>query len=480
MKSTALETAVPHLIDRVREGGLLVAGYRILVMFSGGGDSVALLAAAARICGAEYVTALHVNYGLRGEQSDADENYCRELCEKLGVVIVVERVTLGQNGNLHDLARAARYKLARQAAERTGCDTIAVAHNADDRAETLLYRLAASPGRRALLGMPRRRGMIVRPLLDFTREELRAWCAAESLTWREDAANRDPRYARTNVREALALLRRVHPAAIENILRTADELGAEGEALDAMADALLDGAVTDAGGLRVAALDAAPESLAGLALRAYVERNVGAPVPAARGALDRVRVAAAAGGSREIDVAGAGLMVEYGVLRVIGAGRDDAATNAARPPAGEPTPLPVPGVASFGGWCITASIGSATDGDEAKSVPAATLRFAHIDIPVTFAQDLTIRTRRPGDRMRPLGLNGGKSLQDVFVDAKLPRAERDAHPVVCAGERIVWVPGVAIGEGCARLPAAAGETVVRIKAERRAAADGHTPKLPRT
>ncbi len=495
MNSPALQPAVLHLVDQVREGGLLAMGCPTLVMLSGGGDSVALTAVASRICGAEHVTALHVNYGLRGEESDADEIFCREFCEKLGVALVVERIALGEDGNLHDLAREARYRLAHEAAERAGCKTIAVAHNADDRAETLLYRLAASPGRRALLGMPRRRGVILRPLLDFTRDELRAWCASESLTWREDAANLDPRFARTHVRQALALLRRVHPAAIENILRTTDELGAEAAALDAVVDGLLGGAITESGGLRVASLDAVPSPLAGLAIRAYVERAIGAPVPAARSALDRVRAASSAGGSREIDVSGARLIVEYGVLRAVGAIGSES-DGLAR----EPITLAVPGTARFGDWRFTASAGPASDKDDEDSASTKIPRFVHLDIPASAAKDLTIRTRRPGDRMRPIGLHGSKLLQDLFVDAKLPRAERDAYPVVCADERtgepiedktgkltgerleeraqerIVWVPGIAIGEGCARRPAA--EPFVRITAERCRDPGAYTPKLP--
>ncbi|MBK5231252.1 MAG: tRNA lysidine(34) synthetase TilS, partial [Thermoleophilia bacterium] len=301
------------MVTAIREGEFLRVGERTLVMLSGGGDSVALTALAATVCGPSEVTALHVNYGLRGADSDADEQLCRELCERLGVELLVERVTLGEGGNLHDRARDARYRLARAAAEKVGGKAIAVAHNADDRAETLLYRLIASPGRRALLGMPRRRGLIVRPLLDFTREQLRAWCRAEGLAWREDTANVDPRFARTRVRSALAELRSVHPAALGNILHTADELAAEAAALDAVVDGLL-AAASGADGLRVGELAAMPAPLAALVLREFTERSVGAPVPAARKALRRVLEAGAAGGSHAIDVEGARLSVEYGNL----------------------------------------------------------------------------------------------------------------------------------------------------------------------
>src|SRR5688572_18880124 len=132
------------LIDAVRESGLVAARRPLLVMLSGGADSVCLLDVAVEL-GAR-VAALHVNYGLR-EEADADERHCRELCESLGVALAVERVRLPREGNLQALARDARYRLA----ERMTDGDYAAAHTASDQAETVLYRLAVSPGRRALL-----------------------------------------------------------------------------------------------------------------------------------------------------------------------------------------------------------------------------------------------------------------------------------------------------------------------------------------
>ena len=153
-------------LEAARESGLVRGGEALLVLLSGGGDSVALLDIALRL-GAE-VAALHVNYGLR-DGADEDEAFCRALCERLGVGLTAERVTLPEGGNLQDRAREARYALA----ERVAAGDYAAAHTASDQAETVLYRLAVSPGRRALLGMEARRGRLVRPLLRVTRPELR-------------------------------------------------------------------------------------------------------------------------------------------------------------------------------------------------------------------------------------------------------------------------------------------------------------------
>ncbi|MEJ7714357.1 MAG: tRNA lysidine(34) synthetase TilS [Thermoleophilaceae bacterium] len=139
-------------------------------MLSGGADSVCLLDVAIRL--GALVSALHVNYGLRAA-AEQDEAHCRDLCERLGVELTVKRAWLPKEGNTQAQARDARYRLA----ERIARGHYAAAHTASDQAETVLYRLATSPGRRALLGMQPRRGRLVRPLLQATGEETRAYCA---------------------------------------------------------------------------------------------------------------------------------------------------------------------------------------------------------------------------------------------------------------------------------------------------------------
>jgi len=208
------------------QSGLVVPGEPLLVMLSGGADSVCLLDVGVRL-GAR-VRALHVNYGLR-EEADGDAQHCRALCESLGVALTVERVALPSEGNLQAHAREARYRLA----EGLGVGDYAAAHTASDQAETVLMRLAVSPGRRPLLGMGPRRGRLVRPLLQATAGETRAHCREHGLTWREDASNSDPRFARSRAREGLLqALRSLGPAAERTVAETALVLRDEAEVLD--------------------------------------------------------------------------------------------------------------------------------------------------------------------------------------------------------------------------------------------------------
>jgi tRNA(Ile)-lysidine synthase len=232
-----------RVLDEVRAGGLLPAGGPVVVLLSGGRDSVCLLDVAVRIAGPGAVAAVHVNYGLRDEAPE-DERHCIELCEQLGVALTVERPRRPEaGGNIQAWARDVRYAVATRLALEAGsaaAGVIAAGHTADDQVETILYRLASSPSRRALLGMRPRDGLLVRPLLTITRAETTAYCEARGLAWRDDATNEGGRYARNRVRNGLVpALERIHPAAAANVLRTAALLRDEGEVLDALVGAQL-------------------------------------------------------------------------------------------------------------------------------------------------------------------------------------------------------------------------------------------------
>ena len=271
-----------ELLEAVREGGVLPAGQPLVAMLSGGRDSVCLLDLATRLLGAEPVTALHVNYGLR-DDSDADEGHCAALCERLGVRLEVERPRRPEGpGNLQAWARDNRYAAAARLAEQ-GDAAIATGHTADDQVETILYRLASSPSRRALLGMKPSDGRLVRPLLDFTREQTTAYCEARGLAWRDDPSNDEGAYARNRVRHGLAAaLAEVHPAAAQNVLRTAALLRDEAEVLDALVAAELDG--EDGSPRNTIALErlaALPPALRRLVVQQLADRAAGRPVAGA-------------------------------------------------------------------------------------------------------------------------------------------------------------------------------------------------------
>ena len=278
--ASASETA--DLLEAVRAGGLLEPGGRVLVLLSGGRDSVCLLDLAVRIVGAADVSALHCNYGLRDEAGE-DEAHCAALCERLGVELHVRSPRRPEDGagpatgNLQAWARDQRYAEAVRLIGARGGD-IAAGHTASDQVETVLYRLAASPGRRALLGMAAREGRLVRPLLGVSREQTAEHCEARGLAWREDASNDSPAFARNRLRhELLPALRSLHPAAEANVLRTLALLRDEAAVLDAVVDAALAGAGDPPA---LAALRELPPALRRLAVQRVADRAVGGQAPA--------------------------------------------------------------------------------------------------------------------------------------------------------------------------------------------------------
>jgi tRNA(Ile)-lysidine synthase len=394
-------------LEAARASGLVRPGEPLLVLLSGGADSVCLLDVAVEL-GAG-VSALHVNYGLR-DGADADERFCRELCERLGVALTVERAPGSPSGNVQAWARELRYA----AAERIAAGDYATGHTLSDQAETVVYRLATSPGRRALLGMEPRRGRLVRPLLEVGRDGTRAWCGERGLDWREDPTNSDLHYARARVRhEVMPELRELSPAAERSIAESAHLLREERDLLEQAVDYAL-GRLGPAPEL--ALLRDEPPALARLVLARLAGAPVGRELRDAILALDPR-------GTHSLDVGGGvRAVVEYGRVRF--ARGEDAGAPA-------PVALPVPGRARFGTWQVEAAPG---EGGEAvfgaeRLGPAA-----------------TVRAWRDGDRIRPSGLGGTKTLQDLFTDRKVPRALRRTLPVVEAGGEIVWVAGVAAAE----------------------------------
>jgi tRNA(Ile)-lysidine synthase len=425
--------ALRELADTVSGSGLIKGSGSAVVMVSGGADSACTAAGLIGALGAESVHALHVNYRLRAGAAEG-EAAARQLCAALRVDLHIERPDEPLEGNLQSAARKLRYEAAEKLRRRTGSDLIVTGHTRTDMVETLIYRLATSPGTRALLGLAPRSGRVIRPLLKLERERVRELAEGAGLPFADDETNAMPVFARNRIRsEVLPLMRELNPAAIRNVAETRAELAEEAALLERVVLEALEDVGCGAGALSVdgeALLDFEP-GMQRLALRALAERATGRTVPLGRArAAEIVRIA----GHPE----GGEVQLGDGVVAVCEAGY-----VCFRTPMGDAAPEPVtltlPGRVRLGEWEVQAELRPGPlepAGPELATLDAAAVRNRAIEV----------RTWRPGDRIRPLGMEGTKTLQDLFTDRHVPRSRRHEIPIVTVAGAIAWVAGVAVSE----------------------------------
>lgn len=200
----------------------------ILVALSGGADSVCLLSALLE-CGAD-VSAFHLNHCIRGEEADRDEEFCRSLCNRLGVPFSSERadipaISAEKGMGIEEAARNIRYDELKKESIRINADYIATAHNADDNVETVIFNLVRGCSLDGLCGIPKIRGNIIRPLLNSTREEIEDYLCKKGLSYVTDSTNSDITYTRNRIRHSvLPVLRSINPAVSASVARMCESI----------------------------------------------------------------------------------------------------------------------------------------------------------------------------------------------------------------------------------------------------------------
>jgi tRNA(Ile)-lysidine synthase len=438
------------LLNRVRrfaaEHALWSATTRVVAAVSGGSDSVALLFLLHALAGrGELVLAglAHLNHRLRGTDADDDAAFCGALAGRLGIpahmgTADVRALASSKRQSIEVAGRHARAAFLDEARRSLDADLVALAHTRDDQAETLLLRLTRGAGSRGLAGMAPRRADRIRPVLDCSRAELRAFLNEQGEGWREDVSNADLANPRNHLRHVvLPRLAELNPEVGAALARTAEILRADAACLEALAADAAARVLSGSPGrvvLRTAGLAELPDALARrVALTALATAAPGRSYGLEEA--DAVRRTARRGGAIDLP----GVRMELSGPDVVLQRRTVAA------PHGRSSflvTLPVPGIARdpAGRWCIEAS---------QPGRPPVTLQGrtrVAVDADMVRA-GLAVRRRAPGDRLQPAGLTGRKKVQDLFVDRKVPRDERDEVPlVVDANEAIVWVAGHALAE----------------------------------
>jgi tRNA(Ile)-lysidine synthase len=435
--------------------GLIRRGDHVLAAVSGGADSVALVYVLHHLQRQLDIrlTVAHLNHGIRGREAEEDARFVSQLSWSIGApcllgAIDVPRFAERSGVSLEMAAREARYDFLVRTAKEVGAHAVATAHTADDQVETVLLKLARGAGLQGLAGIPWQSewdGMrIVRPLRGIYRSQVEAFLRAHGLKWREDRTNRDPQHLRNRVRhEILPLMeKRLNPRMREAIARMAEIVAEENEWLNRHAREIMRrcrGAKS--GGLRVRLLARHAPAIRRRVLRLWlVESGVEAE------AIDF-----------EIVEAVHRLILDYrGAQRVaLPRGRialrsyDELTVRESSPewaPYWQEIKIPGETVVLQAGLRVAALIGKGIvrqTGRRPGDLPAE----ASLSLEAIGHSPLYVRSWQAGDRIRPLGMRGSRKLQDVFVDAKVPRDRRWRIPVFeCRGE-IVWVPGYRVAEG---------------------------------
>ena len=474
----------------------------VILMVSGGADSMALLHMAAtepldlgdgaglvRIA-KERLHVLHVNHLLRGEDADADQHFVQDACDSLDIPCTVLRVDVAKlaqerDGNVEEIGRRVRYDAARELAQKLCADQgvsrqkakILTAHTADDRAETFMMNVMRGSGMSGLASIPRHRGLIYRPLLDYTHDQLKDWLKARGLYWHEDATNTDTHYLRAYMRHnVLPLLKARNPLLVQTVCKIADLMTDEDDYLEAKAARKLrqitlrkseSSLVLDALKLsstdvviarrvvRIVARQLIPE--------AWLEfRHVDAVLEAVAAGVGvanlpqnleaRVRLGTVTfsftGAARNAGVAGTA-----GAVGAAG-GNEPAGTSPAAAIFGEH--LAVPGTLELAdGRVLSARILPVEHGFDVVSYATAhsqewlgesvLLDARACGVDPVHGGSLWVSGPEAGDTMQPLGMHGqSKKISDLLGEAGVPVESRSMMPIVRTNIRghVVWVAGI--------------------------------------
>lgn len=454
---TQLLRKVTRALSRIglRQGAL------VLVALSGGGDSVALVRAllALRDKFGYRLAAVHLNHRIRGEESERDERFVRALCERLGIDLEVERARGLRAGmpNLEERAREYRYRFFERVVKERGADYLALAHQADDQAETVMLRLLRGAGAAGLAAMGERGpGRIIRPMLAVTRAEVLEYLDAIGENFVSDSTNLSPAILRNRVRmELLPMLEREYaPGLAGRLCELADEMRELDGFVRIAAGGEFAARIGADGALGIAGFARLHPALQRALVRLFMEKRLGDLRRISRAHVEAIRRLCLDGPPN------ATLDLPHGtrVIRVYERLLIGRAEAPARP-------------------CFRAAIapsGTTVVPEAGFEFEAATLAAREVSLPANkmealfdvreIPDGLVARNFQPGDRLNPLGMRGRRKVNEIFIDARVPRAERMTFPVIESGGEIVWLPGLTraskarVGEST--------ETVLRLTAHR--------------
>ncbi len=466
-----------HVATYIEQHHLLPEHGIIIVAVSGGADSLCLLHILNRLCGPQNryphlsLHVAHLNHQLRGAESERDAAHVKQVAATWDLPLTTGTVDVhafarSEHLSLEEAARVARYRFLRKVAEEHNAHSIAVAHHADDQVETLLLHFIRGGGLGSMVAMQPRRGDIIRPLLAVHRADILAYCHEHGIVAVEDSSNSDTHFLRNRIRhELLPMLESMNPGFRATLLRSAEIAEIDMRYIETQVDGVEPQVVTSAESdrfiLSVPALLALPLSLQRHLLRRLSARLCHGQSPLeprhyllieqflqqrGNGEQRTLHLPAQLRLQRTLDMVALYQTTEEDITPLFSISTDAQL-------------LPVPGQCTISGtgWLATAE---KLPDDMLKPVIAALARedwpqvwrFLSPDRHTVYIDGdtidtvLTVRTRRPGDRMRPLGMTHEKKVQDILVDSHIIRAERGTIPLFFSRDRCIWLGGVCIAD----------------------------------
>ena len=456
------------VFETIEDHGLIQPGDRVLVAVSGGIDSVVLLDILASLrneLNLELGIA-HLDHQIRPD-SAIDAEFVSGIASERGFQFFTAAEDVSQYCEQHKLspeagARELRYRFLRRAAQEFKSDSVAMGHNLDDRAETLMMNLLRGTGIEGLASMPITRvdhGIrFIRPLYDCTRQEIEDYSLSKKLGYREDPTNIETLYTRNRIRhELMPLLKQYNPKLIESLAKTMKHASETREFLDAIWASHYQNVLLCCENQQIKLQRAALLKLNGFELSNVLRHAI----KMTRGDLDGIEAVHIERVIEEIrkDQSGHEIPLIDGWIFIVEADQIHLLDQEYLEEVIEPFvfELKQPGSFEFSeiGWSFELEVLNQVP--EIKNDPWE----AHIDFD-KIVGSMSLRNRRPGDRLRPLGLGGMKKIQDLFVDAKIPRRDRDRMPLLVDDEEIIWAVGLRMSQTYCVTPET--ENVLRVRA----------------
>ena len=439
--------AADGLLNRVAETieryQMLSGGERVLVAVSGGPDSVALWRALLFLTEQMSLTLamVHVNYHLRGRESDADERFCRKLARDAGVQIYVRSrrrpCRAGKSFNLQDWARRVRYGIFESIARKENFDRIAVGHQYDDQVETIAAGLLGGRDSFAMAGIPRMRGRVMRPLFDCRRTEIQDFLERISQPCREDKSNRDLSYLRNRVRHEIlpALRERYNPHIDAVLFRWAELVAEQTSFLQQTAVRWLKRSIVGWGSGWLS-LDLKRLRRCDRRLDFYILHQTAVRLGLSKPVLGEKTVRRF---GQLVKVGRAGQKLAWGKA-IIEVSRAAMTFHAAKPVCPPPVEIKKKGTTRADGWDMRIICRRKARQKNADiRLPRGAWRLCS-DAASIFPP-LILRGPRPGERIRPLGMTGRRKVFDILSEAAVPSLLRPRTPVLEDRRGIFWVIG---------------------------------------